>query len=88
MPAGSPTIWVVPLSKIVAVCSTTGAPFTQMLLNDATQKLYSTEGVSVLATNQCFWTITDLTGQRHPGEVASKKCAVCATKEEFRAGWS
>jgi hypothetical protein len=55
MPAGSPTIWVVPLSKIVAVLFTTGAPFTEMLLNDASQKLYLTEGVSALATNRCFF---------------------------------
>jgi hypothetical protein len=59
-----------------------------MLSNDATQKLYLTERESAFATNQWFWTITDLIGQRHPGEVASKKCAVYATKEEFRAGWS
>ena len=85
MPAGSPIIWVVPLSKIADVLSTTGAPFTEMLLNDASQKLYLTEGVSALARNQCFQTITDLTGQRNPGEVASKECAVCATQEEFRA---
>jgi hypothetical protein len=83
MPAGSPTIWVVPLSKIAAVHSITGAPFTEILLNDASQKLYLTEGVSALATNQCLWTITNLIGQRHPGEVAGKKCVVCATKEEF-----
>lgn len=88
MPAGSPTIWVVPLSKIAAVRFTTGAPFTERLLNDASQKLYLTEGVSAPATNQCFWSITDLISQRHPGEVAGKKCLVCATEEEFRAGWS
>ena len=88
MPAGSPTIWVVPLTKIAAVLLTTGAPFTETLLNDACQKLYLTEGASALATNQCFQTITDLIGQRNPGEVASKECAVCATKEEFRAGGS
>ena len=85
MPAGSPTICVVPLSKIAAVLFTTAAPFTERLLNDASQKLYLTEGVSELATNQCFQTITDLIGQRNPGEVASKERAVCATKEEFRA---
>jgi hypothetical protein len=72
MPAGSPTIWVVPLSKIAVVLSTTGVPFTEMLLNDASQKLYLTEDVSALATNQCLWTITNLIGQRHPGEVAGK----------------
>ena len=86
MPAGSPIIWVVPLSKIAAVLFTTGTPFTETLLNDASQALYLTEGVSsALARNQCFQTITDLTGQRNPGEVASKECAVCATQEEFRA---
>jgi hypothetical protein len=88
MPAGSPIIWVVPLSKIAGVPVTTGAPFTETLLNDASQKLYLTEGVSAPATNQCLWTITDLIGQRNPGEVTGKECAVCATKEEFSARWS
>jgi hypothetical protein len=77
---------VVPLSKIAAVLFTTAAPLTEMLLNDASQKLYLTEGVSALATNQCFQTITDLIGQRNPGEVASIECLVGAAQEEFRAG--
>jgi hypothetical protein len=75
-----------PLSKIAAVLFTTAAPFTEMLLKDAAQKLYLTEGVSALATNQCFQTITDRIGQRNPSEVASIECLVGATQEEFRAG--
>jgi hypothetical protein len=52
IPTGSPTIAVVPLSKIAAVLFTTGTPFTEMLLNDASQKLYLTQDESTLAINQ------------------------------------
>ncbi len=86
MPVWSPTISVVPVSKIAALLPTTGFLFTEMLSNDAYQKLYLTDGISALATTQFFWTITDLIGQRNPGEVTFVKCAVCATKKEFRAG--
>ncbi len=85
MLAESPRISVVPVSKIAAVLPRTDFPFTEMLLNDACQKPYFTNGASALATNQCLWTIADLVGQRNPGEVAGIKLAICATKEEFRA---
>jgi hypothetical protein len=44
--------------------------------------------MSAPATNQCFQTITDLIGERNPGEVASIKCVVCTTEEEFRTRFS
>jgi hypothetical protein len=86
MLAESPRIRLVPVSKIAALLPTTDFPFTEMLLKDAIQKLCLAVGVSALAESQYSWTITDLISQRNPGEVTSIKFAVCATKEEFRAG--
>ncbi len=54
MLAGSPIIPVVPVSKIVALFPRTDFPFTEMLLNDASQPLYLTDSASALATNQCI----------------------------------
>jgi len=54
MLAGSLTIMVVPESKTATVFPRTDFPFTEMLLNDASHRLYLTDSVSALATDQCF----------------------------------